>query len=159
MKGRSMRDGDAASMRDRVGGRIFLVLFAALIGLAATGAGGVFLLKPAKAHTGRGSHEPLAAVYAPLPPMNFTLSDGARLRELRVRVVLEMDPLTEAKLVESYGSRIASAMNTLMLDVEPADLRGPSGSIFIKDAVMQTARKELRPMKVRQVLVQELLLR
>jgi Flagellar basal body-associated protein FliL. len=155
-----LRDADRPSTLDRVSGKIILGLLVLMIGLSLAGAGGVFLLKPATAHTGQGSDvvRPIAN-YAPLPVMSFTLSDGDRLRELRVRVVLEMDPHTVPKVVESFGPRIANAMNGLMMDVTPADLRGQDGSYVIKDAVMRAAAKELRPMKVRQVLVQELILR
>ncbi len=151
---------DRTSSLDRVSGKIILGLLALMIGLSLAGAGGVFLLKPATAHTGGASElvRPIAN-YASLPVMNFTLNDGDRLRELRVRVVLEMDPHAVPKVVESYGPRIASAMSGLMMDVAPVELRGQDGTYVIKDAVMRAAGLELRPMKIRQVLVQEMLLR
>lgn len=161
MNAAAIESATAPSTPDRVGSKVILVLLAALIGLALTGAAGIFLLKPGTAHAGRPVAETVRPVanYAPLPTMSFTLSDGNRLHELRVRVVLEMDASVQPKAVESYVPRIASALNTRMLDVDPAELRGRDGSFFIKDAVMQTAAKEMRSMKVRQVLVQEMLLR
>lgn len=155
------RGSGGFSTLDRISGKIILGLMVLLAGLSAAGAGGAFLMKPAKAHAGLPVEQepPAMANYARLPAMNFTLTDGDRLRELRVRVVLEMDPQAHAKTVESYGPRITSAMTTEMLDVNAGDLRGRDGSVLIKDAVMRTASKELRPMKVRQVLVQELVLR
>lgn len=155
-----LRGASRTSPLDRVSGKIILGLLALMIGLSLAGAGGIFLLKPATAHTGNGTDivHPVAN-YARLPVMNFTLNDGERLRELRVRVVLEMDPHAVPKLVESYGPRIASAMSGLMMDITPAELRGQDGTYVIKDAVMRAATTELRTMKIRQVLVQELLLR
>ncbi|MBP2312494.1 flagellar basal body-associated FliL family protein [Azospirillum soli] len=152
---------ESPSMPDRVGSKVILALLAVLVTLTAAGAGGIFLLKPGTAHAGRPVAEAVRPVanYARLPTMNFTLSDGNRLHELRVRVVLEMDPAVEAKAVDSFVPRITNALSTRMLDVDPAELRGGEGSLFIKDAVMQTAAKEMRPLKVRQVLVQEMLLR
>jgi len=155
-----LRRAERTLSLDHVSGKIILGLLVLMIGLSLAGAGGIFLLKPATAHTGNGAEvvHPIAN-YAPLPVMNFTLNDGDRLRELRVRVVLEMDPHAVPKLVESYGPRIASAMSGLMMDVAPAELRGQDGTYIIKDAVMRAAAKELRSMRIRQVLVQELLLR
>lgn len=152
---------ESSSMPDRVGSKVVLALLVALIALATVGAGGIFLLKPGTAHAGRPLAEAVRPVanYARLPTMSFTLSDGDRLHELRVRVVLDMDPSVEAKTVESFVPRLTHALNTRMLDVDPADLRGGEGSLFIKSAVMQTAAREMRPLKVRQVLVQEMLLR
>lgn len=149
------------STLDRISGKIILGLMLLMVGLSAAGAGSAFLLKPAKARAGRpvADEAPAMANYARLPTMNFTLSDGDRLRDVRVRVVLEMDPQVHPKTVESYGPRISSAMSTAMLEVNATELRGGAGTSFIKDAVMQTASKELRPMKVRQVLLQELVLR
>ncbi len=154
------RSGPSAAAPDRIGGRVILLLLAGLVGLAAAGTGGLFLLKPGTALAGRPAAEARTAIrYARLPVMNFTLTDGDRLRELRLRVVLEMDPSVEPETVEPYGPRIANAMSNHMQDVAPQELRGGGGSILIKEAVMWTAGRELRPMKIRQVLVQEMLLR
>lgn len=149
------------SSLDRIGGRIILGLMLLMVGLSAAGAGTAFLLKPAKARAGRPVAEeaPALANYARLPAMTFTLSDGDRLRDVRVRVVLEMDPQVQPKTVESYGPRISSAMSTAMQEVDATELRGGGGTSLIKAAVMQTASKELGAMKVRQVLLQELVMR
>lgn len=150
------------SALDRISGRIILGLMLLLVGLSAAGVGGALLLKPGNTRPGShpaGAEATRAANYARLPAMTFTLSDGDRLRDVRLRVVLEMDPQAQAKTVESYGPRITSAMSTMMQEVPATELRGGGGTSFIKDAVMQTASKELRPMKVRQVLLQELVMR
>ncbi|WP_448203155.1 flagellar basal body-associated FliL family protein [Azospirillum sp. sgz302134] len=155
------RVGTLTPSLDRISGKVILLLLALVIGLSLASAGGLFLLKPRMARAGLPGPETTrpAANYASLPAMNFTLTDGDRLRELRVRVVLEMEPLAQPKTVVTYAPRIASAMNVLMLDVNPAELRGKNGPYFIKDAVMQTAAKEMQSMKVRQVLVQEMVMR
>ena len=149
------------SKLDRLSRRVVLGLICAMAGLAAAGTGGIFLLKPGTAQAGRPVAGTLraAANYARLPAMHFTLTDGDRLRELRVRVVLDMDPAAPAKTVESYGPRIASAMSNVILDTDAGDLRGRNGAFYIKDAVMRTASRELGAMKIRQVLVQELIMR
>ncbi|MGR0185822.1 flagellar basal body-associated FliL family protein [Azospirillum aestuarii] len=151
----------ATSTLDRLSRRVVVGLLCTMAGLAAAGTGGAFLLKPGTAQAGRMVGDTLrtAANYARLPAMIFTLSDGDRLRELRVRVVLDMEPTAPAKTVESYGPRIASAMTNVMLETDPGELRGRNGAFYIKDAVMRTAAKELGAMKIRQVLVQELVMR
>ncbi|MBP2226866.1 flagellar FliL protein [Azospirillum agricola] len=157
---------DPASEPDRIGNKIVVVLLGLLVTLAAAGAGGALMLKPATAHTGTGSAarppagaEAAVATYATLPTMNFTLSDGRRLRELRVRAVLELDPSIPLDSVKPHLPRIADAMNLRMLDVAPDELRGPDGTHYIKDALRFAADKAMRPLKVRQVLVQDMLLR
>ena len=98
------------STLDRLGRRVVLGLLCTMVGLAAAGTGGAFLLKPGAAQAGRPVAETLraAANYARLPAMIFTLADGDRLRELRVRVVLDMDPTAPAKTVEEMSRVIVN---------------------------------------------------
>jgi flagellar protein FliL len=145
-----------------IGGRIIPALFLLIVTLAAAGAGGVLMLKPATAHTGGASTRMSATVqptYASMPAMSFTLRDGDRLRELKVRVVLELDPSVPLETVKPYLPHIADAMSVRMLDVDPNELSGQDGPHYIKDALGFAANKAIRPLKIRQVLVQDMLLR
>lgn len=154
--------GVAVPMPERVSNKIVLLLLALLATLAVAGAGGVLMLKPATAHSGKPPVrvETMAvATYAALPTMSFTLTDGNRLRELRIRAVLELDPSIPLESVKPYLPRIADAMSVRMLEVEPGELSGQDGPLYIKDALRFVADKALRPLKVRQILVQDMLLR
>ncbi|WP_109106781.1 flagellar basal body-associated FliL family protein [Azospirillum sp. TSO35-2] len=150
-----------AALPERVGNRLVLVLLALLLTFAGTGAAGLLLLRPAPA---QGAYAPPPvqtppALYATMPTMTFTLNDGIRLRELRVRAVLEFDPTTSLEAVIPHLPRIADAMGLRMLDVDPADLRGADGSAYLKDALRFVANRTMRPLKLRQVLIQDMLLR
>lgn len=151
----------AMTLPEGVSGKIIMMLLAMLVTLAGAGAGGILMLKPATAHPGK---TPLridapVALYAALPTMSFTLNDGTRLRELRVRAVLELDPSIPLDLVKPYIPTIADAMTIRMMDVDPDELRGQDGPLYIKNALRFAADKAMRPLKVRQVLVQDMLLR
>lgn len=146
---------------DRLDRRILLLLAAIVFTLTFAGAGTILLSKKAASaglHGGPAVRSD-AVTYARLPAMSFTLNDGTRLRELQLRVVLELDPTVQAKAVEPYYPQITDAMNLRMLDVDPDELRGADGPNYIKDALRFAAAKVLRPLKVRQVLVQDMLLR
>lgn len=150
------------SEAERFGGRIIPALFLLIVALAAAGAGGVLMLKPATAHTGALPAKTIVGpqpAYAAMPAMSFTLRDGERLRELKVRVVLELDPSVPLETVKPHLARIADAMSVRMLDVDPNELRGQDGPHYIKDALGFAANKAIRPLKIRQVLVQDMLLR
>ncbi|XKH33591.1 hypothetical protein ACIU1J_07620 [Azospirillum doebereinerae] len=78
---------------------------------------------------------------------------------MRVRAVLELDPSVPLDTVKPYLPRIADAMTLRMMEVDPNELRGQDGPLYVKDALRFAANKAMRPLKVRQVLVQDMLLR
>ncbi|PWC46846.1 flagellar basal body rod protein [Azospirillum sp. TSA6c] len=146
---------------DGTGNRIVLALLGLMLAFAGAGVGGVLLLRPAPA---QGAHPPARvevspAVYAALPTLTITLNDGRRLQELRLRAVLEFDPATPMEAVTPHLARIADAMGRRLLEVDPAELRGADGQVYIKDALRYVANKTMRPLKLRQVLIQDMLLR
>ena len=143
------------------GNRMILALLGLMLAFAGAGAGGALLLRPAPA---QGAHptariEAAPAVYATLPTLTVTLNDGRRLQELRLRAVLEFDPFTPMETVTPHLPRIADAMSRRLLEVDPAELRGADGQVYVKDALRYVANKTMRPLKLRQVLIQDMLLR
>ncbi|MBK1840023.1 flagellar basal body-associated FliL family protein [Azospirillum sp. YIM B02556] len=148
---------------DGTGNRIVLALLGLMIAFAGAGAGGALLLRPAPA---QGAYAPpriaaasAPAVYAALPTLTVTLNDGRRLQELRLRAVLEFDPATPLETVTPHLPHIADAISRRLLEVDPAELRGAEGPAYIKDALRYVANKTMRPLKLRQVLIQDMLLR
>lgn len=89
--------------------------------------------------------------------MGFTLTDGRHLRELRIRVVLELPPKSDPAPVNPAAERIATAMTDLMLNLQARDLSGSGGSQIVKTHMLKAARAELHPLEIRQVLVQEMI--
>ncbi|WP_247894404.1 flagellar basal body-associated FliL family protein [Azospirillum sp. B510] len=149
---------------DRTGNQIILALLGLTLAFAGASAGSLLLLRPAPAH---GAYAPprieaqqaAPAVYAALPTLTVTLNDGGRLQELRVRVVLEFDPATPLETVTPHLPRIADAISRRLLEADPAELRGAEGPLYVKDALRYVANKTMRPLKLRQVLIQDMLLR
>ena len=146
---------------DGTGNRIVLALLGLMLAFAGAGIGSALLLRPAPA---QGAYSPARveaapAVYAALPTLTVTLNDGRRLQELRLRAVLEFDPSTPMETVTPHLPRIADAIERRLLEVDPAELRGAEGQVYIKDALRYVANKTMRPLKLRQVLIQDMLLR
>ena len=133
-----------------------LVIAMLMIGLAVTGFGGFMLFGSRTAHAGKG---PAGPFYAPLPPLAFALSDGERFRQVDLDVVLELPQGMETAQLNVHVARIANALNARLIEVEADDLSGPSGTQRVKDVVSATADRELRPVRVRQVLLQKLVMR
>lgn len=137
-----------------------LVLVAILGLLAVLGGGGIALAgighggKPAVSGNG-----PATGTLTPLPPMEFTLADGHRIRQVELRVMIEVDPKIDRKLVEAHAPRIANALSARMIDVNPVELIGPAGTSLVKEQVILAANRELKPIRIQQVLLQRFLVR
>lgn len=136
-----------------------LILIALFVGMAGLGTGGAFALRAVAKPSGFREAASRHPTYVPLPVMNLTLSDGYRLRTLHLRVLLEFDPKTPADAVKPLEPRIVNALSSGMSDVHPAELAGSDGSRIVKDVVTVAANRELRPLRVRGVLLQEMLVR
>ena len=140
--------------------RLILMLVAALACLAGLGWGTatVFGIGPVK--PSRGISQAAAGhIYVKMPAMEFAMPDGLRFRQLRVRLVLEMPGDVDRDLIASYVPRIANTVSSRMADVGADDLNGAEGVTVVKSVVAHAANQELRPLRVRKVLVQEMLLR
>ncbi|HYG86658.1 MAG TPA: flagellar basal body-associated FliL family protein [Azospirillum sp.] len=139
--------------------RSALFLVALLAGLALTGFGGFLLFGAKAAQAGKGQvvQQP-TSVFAPLPPLEFALAEGSRIRQVDIDVVLELPPGVDKQQFNSRIPRIVNALNARMVELDPNDLRGPLGTQMVKDVVSVAANRELRPIRVSQVLLQKLVL-
>lgn len=138
-----------------------LLLFGALGLLTALGGGGMALLGTAHASKPVVAEAKVQAMgtVAPLPPMEFTLADGHRMRQVELRVLLEFDPNVDRKLVEMHAPRIANALSASMIDVNPVELTGPAGTRLVKEQISIAVNREMKPIRIRQVLLQRFLVR
>lgn len=137
--------------------RVFLLILGLLAGLAVTGGTGAYFVAAGNASAGGGMVS-AGPHYAPLPSMSFTLTDGSRLRVLHLRVTLELDRTLEPKAMEGVAPRILSTLGTRMVDVGAAEVAGALGTLLVKDVVTVAANREIRPARVRDVLLQEIFL-
>jgi len=158
---RGTRPMSAHNSTNHSSNRVLLVLIGVLIGLASMGtATAVVVRGGAASRASQGVIVPKASVpvFAALPRMDFSFAEGRMTRRLSVKVLLELDPSAQKGVVDQHAPRIVSAVNTRMSSYAPDDLRGPSGARIVKDTVSAAAVRELDPVRVRGVLVQEMVM-
>lgn len=133
---------------------IFVALL--LVVLAGLGTWGVVAVKGSPPASGNRLVPPKN--YAALPPMTFTLGGGdARLVD--VRVLLEIDPSVDPKQAISFVPRIADQMADRMRQIEPEQLSGAEGARLMKSALSAVVGHEARSMRVREVLLERMVVR
>ncbi|MGQ9365256.1 hypothetical protein [Azospirillum sp. ST 5-10] len=154
----------AAPRRSRIDRlpRAALPVLATVFGLLVLiGAGGVLLFGIGPAHASRAGVVLSDALgpLAPLPAMEFTLADDRRLHTVNLKVTLELPPGTDAEALAASVPRIATAVSSRLIEVQPSDLSGSAGTTFVKQQVSIAANRELRPLRVRSVMLQHFLVR
>lgn len=131
----------------------------ALVLLAVLGAGGAVIASKV-----RSSSAPVAEGmgpkknYAALPSMTFSLGGGdARLVD--VKVLLEVDPTVSGKVAEPYVPRIADQLSDKMRSIEPGQLAGADGAKLMKSAIASVLDREMREVRVREILLDRMVVR
>lgn len=148
-------DGQRSEGMNRATRRLLLILAGVMACLVATGGAGAYIVGTGK----RAAGAPAASAgphYAALPSMQVTLNDGARLRTLYLRVTLELDRMLATADMETVGPRIADVVGVRMGDLSAGELSGALGTLTVKDMVTVAANHELRPARVRNVLLQQM---
>lgn len=143
----------------RLPARLLLMVLLVTTLIMMLGVGGAYVVgvRPAMAHrAGQAVEGP--PTYASLPAMDFTLTDGERLRVLTLRVMLELEPSSQARMIEAFGPRIVHTLSPTMAELAPAHLTGTAGARIVKDAIAVAANRELKPLRVRGVLLQQMLI-
>lgn len=144
----------------RSSNRVLMVLIGVLIAIAVMGTGSAFVFGKGFGASGRSqtANAKTTPTYAALPVMSFSFADGNLMHRLRLKVLLELDPSLQASAVDPVAPRIVNAVNMRMSSIQANDLTGPGGTRLVKDAVAVAANRELQPIHIKQVLVQEMLM-
>ncbi len=95
--------------------------------------------------------------YAALPEMSVALGDGNRTMDLRVR--LELDPQVDPNVTLPYTARIADRLSDRMREIEPERLAGADGARLMKNTITSVVNREVRSIKVRDVLLESMVVR
>ncbi|WP_051340602.1 flagellar basal body-associated FliL family protein [Azospirillum halopraeferens] len=145
------RGGDDGSLR------VPLVIAGVLAGLVVLGGAGAAVMSVVE----NRRMDPTARMgpaknYAALPPMSFAMS-GARSMDLKVRV--ELDPAVDPGMTEPYATRIADRLGDRVRLIEPERLQGAEGARLLKSTIMSVIDREIRPLKVRDVLLESMIIR
>ncbi|WP_448203160.1 flagellar basal body-associated FliL family protein [Azospirillum sp. sgz302134] len=143
-------DGESISLAP-----LFIALF--LLLLAALGTWGVVAVK-----TGRTSSESDSAVpkknYAALPTMTFSLG-GGDARMVDVKVLLEIEPTADPKGAVPFVPRIADQMADRLRQIEPDQLSGAEGAKLMKSTLTAVVNREMSGMRIREVLLDRMVVR
>ena len=147
---RRRSDGETVSLAP-------LIVASVLVILAALGIWGAVKVNGSGRSSGGDSAHP-PKNYAALPPMTFTLGGGdARLVD--VRVLLEIDPSVDAKQAVSYVPRISDQMADRLRQIEPDQLAGAEGAKLMKSTLASVVNREAGPMRVKDVLLDRMVVR
>lgn len=142
-------DGEPASLLP-----VFVV--AGLLGLTVLGSLGAWVMSGAQPDV--EARMGPKKTYARLPEMSFTLGGGAG-RNVDIQVLLEVDPGVGGADVDPYAPRIADRLADHLRDVDPAQLSGAGGARLMKDSVAAAVGRELRGVRVRDVLLDRMVVR
>ena len=136
-----------------------LILAGLLIVLAGLGAGGaVIASKNRSPAAGASDKFGPKKNYAALPQMTFTLGGGdARLVD--VKVLLEVDPQVDGKVADPYVPRIADQLSDKMRQIDPDQLAGAEGAKLMKSTIASVLDREMRNVRVREILLDRLVVR
>ncbi|AWK85311.1 flagellar basal body-associated FliL family protein [Azospirillum thermophilum] len=96
--------------------------------------------------------------YAVLPPMTFTLG-GGDARTVDVKVLLEIDPAVSDKVADPYLPRIADQLSDRMRQIDAGQLNGAEGARLMKSAIAGVLSHEMRNVRVREILLDQMVVR
>jgi flagellar FliL protein len=101
---------------------------------------------------------PEDVVFVDLPDLLVNLNvTGKRLRFLKVVTALEVSSEEAAEVVRQLTPRVLDNLHLYFRSVQPEELAGPDGVYRIKEDLLVRINDAVRPAKVRDVLVKELL--
>lgn len=135
-----------------------LITVIALVLLAGLGAGGAVIASKTRSSSAASDAMGPKKNYAALPPMTFSLGGGdARLVD--VKVLLEVDPQVSGKVADPYVPRIADQLSDRMRNIEPGQLAGADGAKLMKSTIASVLDREMREVRVREILLDRMVVR
>lgn len=134
-----------------------LVLFGLLLLLAALGTTGAVVASknraPAPQAQPGGDKK-----YAALPMMTFTLGGGGA-RMVDVKVLLEIDRTVDGKVADPFVPRISDQLSDRMRQIDPQQLTGADGAMLMKSTIAGVLDRELRGVRVKEILLDRMVVR
>lgn len=96
--------------------------------------------------------------YAALPEISVAVG-GAADRTVDLRILVELDPQTDPKATDPYAPRIADRVGDRIREIGLDRLNGSEGAGLVKDAITAVVDREIRPLRVREVLLDRMIIR
>lgn len=162
-------EGAAEGGKKKLSKKMLIIIAAGgLFVLAAGGGGAAFFLmkgKPAsEADAGAGGDKAAALdskdkpVFFPLGDLLVNLSgEGKHPNFLKVKVSLELANEKDVPLMDSIKPRIIDAFQVYLRELRIEDLRGSAGMYRLREELLLRVTEAAQPVRVRDVLFQEML--
>lgn len=145
---------------EAVGLEVPLLILGGLLALALAGAGGAAVVASVKRPP---PVDPTARMgparnYVALPDMTIPVG-GASGREMDVKLLVELDPTVDTGVMIPFETRIADRLGDRVREIGLDRLNGREGAQLLKSAVTSVVDREIRPVRVRDVLIEKLIIR
>ena len=139
------------------------ILVGAAVGILLLGGGAAAFFLKSGAETEKKKEEVSESpkdkpVYYPLGDMIVNLSgEGKRPNYLKVKVTLELANEKDTQLMDLIKPRIVDNFQVYMRELRMEDLRGSAGMYRLREELLMRVTEAAQPIRVRDVLFQEML--
>lgn len=96
--------------------------------------------------------------YVSLPVMSIPVGGGSG-REMDLKLLLEYDSSVKGDVALGFETRISERLGDRIRDIGVDQLQGAEGARLLKGAVVSVVDRELRPARVREVLIEKMIVR
>lgn len=134
-----------------------LLAFGLLVALGLLGAGGAVVVSSVREPTPQQKAYPKIN-YVALPEMSISVG-GAAGREMDLKLLLQYDPNVKGDIVAGYETRISERLGDRIREIGMEQLQGAEGAKLLKGAVAAVVDRELRTARVRDVLIEKMIVR
>lgn len=134
-----------------------LLAFGLLVALGLLGAGGAVVVKSVREPSPQQTAYPKIN-YVALPEMSIPVGGGSG-REMDLKLLLQYDPNVKGDIAAGYETRISERLGDRIREIGMEQLQGAEGAKLLKGAVAAVVDRELRTARVRDVLIEKMIVR
>lgn len=156
-------EGGEAAPKGKFGKKKIIIIAVASVAVLLAGGGAFFFLhgsgdKSDAAAQAAADEEKAKPVYFSLGDLLVNLSgEGKHPNFLKVKVTLELADEKDIPLMESIKPRIMDNFQVYLRELRIEDLRGSAGMYRLKEELLMRVTEAAQPVRVRDVLFQEML--
>lgn len=141
---------------EAVGIGVPLLLLGLLVTLGALGVGGAAVVSSVSSPSPQKIYPKIN--YVSLPMMSIQIGDSSG-REVDLKLLLEFDPGVKNDVASGYETRISERLGDRLRELGMDQLKGADGARLVKGAVAAVVDRELRPVRVKDVLIERFIMR
>lgn len=159
-EGEASEEAMAAEAGAKKKKKLMIMVGAAIAGLLVVGGAGAFFLLGGKSEKEIAAAENMKGktAYYPLGDMIVNLSgEGKRPNYLKVKVTLELADEKDAAMMDLIKPRIIDNFQVYLRELRIEDLRGSAGMYRLREELLMRVTEAAQPIRVRDVLFQEML--